>query len=256
MYFSTTILVGTIASIAAAQSSVIQLNDYPNPITASGPNKITFTTTNKDPSVPVQIVVKDGPANNLNPDPIDVVTDSAEFSPDTGLGSVQYFPKVCGQNLALQISQGDEINYSGRFDITGCKETSSSASASATASTSAVTSALTTTSGSTTDVVLTTSTTFCPNSTTQAVTTSAVPTSAVPVPVVTPSVVPSNSTIAPAPPAPFSNTTLATGAATGTPSGPGATTSAPIPASPNAASTLGSSCVLLLTAVAAMVYLA
>jgi len=122
--FSKTLLVSAFAALAAAQSAVLTFTNVPNPITDGQAQAITFATN--DTSSPVSIILRQGPSDNLQD--VETLTTNAQngqfiWTPSTSLPN--------GNNYALQIKQGNEINYFGPFSVQGA---SSSASASVSAS--------------------------------------------------------------------------------------------------------------------------
>jgi len=122
--FSKTLLISAFAALAAAQSAVLTFTNVPNPITDGQAQAITFATN--DTSSPVSIILRQGPSDNLQD--VETLTTNAQngqfiWTPSTSLPN--------GNNYALQIKQGNEINYFGPFSVQGA---SSSASASVSAS--------------------------------------------------------------------------------------------------------------------------
>lgn len=114
MLFFKTLLVSASAlvSLAAAQSNALFFTSVPTAIQAGETYEITYEAT--DPNAPVAITLRQGSSTDLNT--VTTLTSSATggtFSwtvPDS-------FPD--GGDYALQITQGDENNYSGQFAITG-----------------------------------------------------------------------------------------------------------------------------------------
>lgn len=121
--FTKTLLLGALAALAAAQSTVLTFTNVPNPVTDGQAHAITFATN--DTSSPVSIILRQGPSTDLK-DVETLTTDARNgqyiWTPSTSLPN--------GNNYALQIKQGDQINYFGPFTVQGAS-TSSSMSASA-----------------------------------------------------------------------------------------------------------------------------
>lgn len=68
-----TLLLGAFAALAAAQSAVLTFTRVPNPITDGEPQAITYSTNDTDS--PVTIILRKGPANNLQT--VDTLTTDA-----------------------------------------------------------------------------------------------------------------------------------------------------------------------------------
>lgn len=121
--FTKTLLLSALAALAAAQSTVLTFTNVPNPVTDGQAHAITFATN--DTSSPVSIILRQGPSTDLK-DVETLTTDARNgqyiWTPSTSLPN--------GNNYALQIKQGDQINYFGPFTVQGAS-TSSSMSASA-----------------------------------------------------------------------------------------------------------------------------
>lgn len=123
-------LVGALATLAAAQSSVLSFTRVPNPVTAGQPQAITYSTN--DTSSPVTILLRKGSSNNLQT--VSILTQSAIggqyiWTPASNLETAS--------DYALQITQGDQANYYGPFSVqggTGMASSSSSGSMSMTSS--------------------------------------------------------------------------------------------------------------------------
>ncbi|KAM0714812.1 hypothetical protein Q7P37_009276 [Cladosporium fusiforme] len=119
--FSKTIVLGALAAVAAAQSAVLTFTNVPNPITDGQAQAITYATN--DTTNPVSILLRQGPSDDLKT--IETLTEDATggqfiWTPSTSLPN--------GNNYALQIKQGDEINYFGPFTVQGASSSASSAS--------------------------------------------------------------------------------------------------------------------------------
>ncbi|KAL1583555.1 hypothetical protein WHR41_07652 [Cladosporium halotolerans] len=138
--FSKALLLGAIAALATAQSTVLTFTNVPNPITDGQPQAITYATN--DTTTPVTIILRQGLRTDLQ----DVETLTTEA---TGGQFIWTPPNSLpnGNDYALQIKQGNEINYYGPFTVQGQTTTSSArSSASASASGSPIVSANSTTS--------------------------------------------------------------------------------------------------------------
>ncbi|KAF2836412.1 hypothetical protein M501DRAFT_236858 [Patellaria atrata CBS 101060] len=114
MRFFTTALAGASAlvSLVAAQSLTLQFRGLEGLYTVGVPTTISYVAP--DLEDPVTITLRRGESGNL--DTIATLTSSA-----TG-GSYRWTPDEdlpVGADYALQITQGDEINYSGQFTIAG-----------------------------------------------------------------------------------------------------------------------------------------
>ena len=139
--FTKTLLLSALAALAAAQSTVLTFTILPKPVTDGQAHAITYAT-NDTSSVsdaqfirsakrhtniiqPVSIILRQGPSTDLK-DVETLTTDARNgqyiWTPSTSLPN--------GNNYALQIKQGDQINYFGPFTVQGAS-TSSSMSASA-----------------------------------------------------------------------------------------------------------------------------
>lgn len=135
---SNTLLVAAFAALAAAQSTVLTFTNVPNPITDGQPQAILYATndtSNVSPleerrvislaianhsQKPVTIILRQGASGNLQ----DVET----LTTDANGGQFIWTPSNSlpnGNNYALQIKQGDEINYFGPFTVQGQSSTSS-----------------------------------------------------------------------------------------------------------------------------------
>ncbi|KAL9536041.1 hypothetical protein SMMN14_01432 [Sphaerulina musiva] len=126
--FVKSILVGALAALAAAQSSVISFtNSLPSPAEVGKPFTLTYTTTG---SGPVSIILRKG-----NPNDLQTV---ATLTSDATGGSYQWTPATdlaSGTDYALQIQQGSEINYLGPFPLTGGSASGGGSSSSSSMST-------------------------------------------------------------------------------------------------------------------------
>ncbi|KAI5370301.1 hypothetical protein Slin15195_G011790 [Septoria linicola] len=125
--FTKAILVGALAALAAAQSTVISFtNALPAPAQVGIPFELTYATT--DASSPITILLRKGASNDLQ-------TVSTLTSAATG-GSFEWTPASDledGSDYALQIQQGTEVNYLGPFSIEGGSGTGASTSSSSAA---------------------------------------------------------------------------------------------------------------------------
>ena len=61
--FSKALLLGAVATLAAAQSQVLTFTRVPNPVTDGQPQAITYATN--DTTTPVEIILRQGPSSNL-----------------------------------------------------------------------------------------------------------------------------------------------------------------------------------------------
>ncbi|MCJ1370320.1 hypothetical protein MMC20_001533 [Loxospora ochrophaea] len=123
MYFSNALLTSALFAVAAiAQAPSIAFTNPPTSVTAGVPIKLTWTGA--EDGSPVTITLKQGDPQNLQT--VAIVTGDA-----TG-GSFTWTPSksiVNGDDYALQIAQGDEApNYTGEFPISGGATSSASAS--------------------------------------------------------------------------------------------------------------------------------
>ncbi|TKA67453.1 hypothetical protein B0A55_08076 [Friedmanniomyces simplex] len=127
--FSKLLLASGFAAIAAAQSKVLFFTHVPNPITDGQAQALTYATN--DTTTPITIVLLQGAATQLKP----IYTLSAAV---TG-GQYIWTPSTSlpdGSDYALQITQNNQINYFGPFQVQGAvgpASSSSSASLSSTA---------------------------------------------------------------------------------------------------------------------------
>lgn len=128
------VLFGAFAVLASAQSSVLTFLHVPDPITDGQPQAITYATN--DTVNPVSIILRQGPSGNLQT--VQTLT--------TNANNGQYIWTPCkalpdGSNYALEITQGNQVNYFGPFSVQGasegtCPGISSSSSSSMSASSS------------------------------------------------------------------------------------------------------------------------
>ena len=94
--FAKALLVGALAAYAAAQSQVLTFTRVPNPVTDGEPQAITYATN--DTSTPVEIILRQGAASNLQT--VEVLTSDA-----TG-GQFVWTPRASipnGADYALEI---------------------------------------------------------------------------------------------------------------------------------------------------------
>ncbi|KAL8943540.1 MAG: hypothetical protein Q9216_000998 [Gyalolechia sp. 2 TL-2023] len=140
MHFTKSLLVGAAAVVAViAQSSPIAFTSTPASVEAG--RSVVLRWGGGDDSQPVTITLKRGDTDNLQT--VSLITGSA-----TGTSYTWTVPSSLpnGNDYALQINQGvDDVNYSGRFSLTGGSTASSStsSSSSATSAGTTATSALT-----------------------------------------------------------------------------------------------------------------
>lgn len=121
------IIVSGLVALAAAQSSVLTFTHVPNPVTDGQAQAITYSTN--DTTSPVTIILRKGLSGNLQT--VQTLTAAATS------GQYIWTPAKTlpnGDDYALEITQGTQINYFGPFVVQG-------ASASASISSSAVPSA-------------------------------------------------------------------------------------------------------------------
>lgn len=128
--------VSALASMALAQSATLLFTKVPTSATVGTSYTLEWKTN--DSTSPVTILLRKGPSDNLK-------TISTLTSTGAG-GSYTWIPDkslVDGTDYALQITQGNQINYSGQISLSGgsLSAISSSASASASSSVSASSSA-------------------------------------------------------------------------------------------------------------------
>jgi len=136
-FFQSALLaVSALASVALAQSSTLSFTNVPTSVTVGKSYTIEWKTT--DTTSPITITLRKGPSGNLQT--ISTLTSTATgttytWIPDKSLAD--------GSDYALQITQGNQINYSGQISLSGgsLSAISSAASASASSSVSASSSA-------------------------------------------------------------------------------------------------------------------
>ncbi|KAK4635232.1 hypothetical protein CLAFUW4_00593 [Fulvia fulva] len=127
--FAKALFVGVLAAFAAAQgtSSTLYFTRVPSPITAGQQTALTYATG--DTTSPVTILLRKGNPGDLKT--VATLTDSATngqyiWSVDRSLEN--------GADYALEIKQGNELNYFGPFQIQGGGQGGSSSSSSASGS--------------------------------------------------------------------------------------------------------------------------
>ncbi|OQO06300.1 hypothetical protein B0A48_08889 [Cryoendolithus antarcticus] len=118
MFFSNAVILSAIATLAAAQSSVLTFTHVPNPITDGQAQAITYATN--DTAGPVTIILRKGDSTNLQT--VQTLTSSAiggqyVWTPSENLPN--------GVDYALQITQGTQTNYFGPFSIQGASSSAS-----------------------------------------------------------------------------------------------------------------------------------
>ncbi|KXL50386.1 hypothetical protein M433DRAFT_430137 [Acidomyces richmondensis BFW] len=128
---SQTLVVTAFVAIAAAQSSVLTFTHVPNPVTDGQPQAITYATN--DTSSPVTIILRQGEASNLKT--IETLTTTATggqfiWTPSTSLPD--------GINYALEITQGNQVNYFGPLEVQGATASSSTSMSSSSSTTGVV----------------------------------------------------------------------------------------------------------------------
>ena len=124
--FTKTLLLaaGALASLVAAQSQVLTFTHVPNPVTDGEPQAITYATN--DTTHPVTIILRQGQQRNL--DTIETLTTTATggqyiWTPDKTLPN--------GNDYALEIKQGTQVNYYGPFIVQGASPAAISSAAQA-----------------------------------------------------------------------------------------------------------------------------
>lgn len=129
--FTQAFLISGLAALAAAQSSVLTFTHVPDPVTDGEAQAITYATN--DTSSPVTIILRQGQSNNLQT--VETLTTSATggqyiWTPSKSLAD--------GSDYALEIMQGNQVNYFGPFEVQGQSNSavSSASSASSAKSTS------------------------------------------------------------------------------------------------------------------------
>ncbi|KAK1075814.1 hypothetical protein LTR12_001426 [Friedmanniomyces endolithicus] len=129
------LLASAFAAIAAAQSKVLNFTAVPAPFTDGQAYALTYATN--DTNSPVTIVLLQGPsATGLQP--------VATLNSDIHGGQYVWTPPTtlpAGNDYALQISQGNQVNYYGPFQVLAATAPASSSSSSAATSSSATTTA-------------------------------------------------------------------------------------------------------------------
>lgn len=138
--FTRTLLLGAFAALAAAQSAVLTFTRVPNPITDGQPQALLYATN--DTSSPVTIVLRQGPANNLQT--VQTLTSDA-----TG-GQYIWTPPLSlpnGNNYALEIRQAGQVNYFGPFTVQGASPSAVASASASSSSSSSMTSSMTSTYG-------------------------------------------------------------------------------------------------------------
>ncbi|KAK3724850.1 hypothetical protein LTR37_000898 [Vermiconidia calcicola] len=110
--FSKFLLLGAFASYVVAQSQVLFFTNVPNPVTDGEPQAILWSSN--DTQSPVTILLRKGISTNLKT--VSTLTNDA-----TG-GTFIWTPPASlpnGIDYALQIKQGSETNYYGPFSVQG-----------------------------------------------------------------------------------------------------------------------------------------
>lgn len=129
-FFQSALLaVSALASMALAQSSTLLFTNVPTSVTVGKSYTIEWKTT--DTTSPITITLRKGPSGNLQT--IATLTSTATgttytWIPDKSLAD--------GSDYALQITQGNQINYSGQISLSGGSLSAISSAASASASAS------------------------------------------------------------------------------------------------------------------------
>ena len=123
--FMKALIWGALAALAAAQSKVLTFTHVPNPVTDGQPQAITYTTN--DTLHPVTIILRKGVTTDLTT--VEVLTDNSYG------GQYIWKPAVSlpdGDDYALEITQGTQINYYGPFIVQGANPKSVSAASKST----------------------------------------------------------------------------------------------------------------------------
>ncbi|KAK5131898.1 hypothetical protein LTR08_000486 [Meristemomyces frigidus] len=147
--FTKTLIISSLAALSAAQSAVLSFTHVPNPITDGQAQAITYVTN--DTTTPVTILLRKGLTTDLKT--VSTLTSSASggqfvWTPSTSLAN--------GADYALEITQGDQYNYFGPFQVQGAVASDvSSTSASSVASPSAYISSIVSANGTASTTSLT-----------------------------------------------------------------------------------------------------
>ncbi|KAI1919150.1 hypothetical protein LOZ58_002075 [Ophidiomyces ophidiicola] len=125
MHFFKTLLAGAALVASAVAQGKLAFTSFPSNVHVGSP--VTVTWSGGALNTPVTITLRKGPSNNLKD--VAVLTASATgtsftWTPQSSLAS--------GPDYALQITQGDQINYTGLFAISGGSGTLPSSSAATT----------------------------------------------------------------------------------------------------------------------------
>ena len=118
--FARALLLGAVAALAAAQSQVLTFTDVPNPVTDGEPQAILYSTN--DTTNPVMIILRKGQTGNLQT--------IATLTNQSYGGQYIWTPAASlpnGNDYALEITQGSQINYYGPFIVQGAVPASVSA---------------------------------------------------------------------------------------------------------------------------------
>ena len=118
--FTKALLLGAFAAYAVAQSSVLTFTHVPNPVTDGEPQAILYSTN--DTQSPVTIVLRKGNSNNLQT--VSTLTTTATggqyiWTPSKSLAD--------DSDYALEIKQGNQVNYYGPFIVQGANPSAVSA---------------------------------------------------------------------------------------------------------------------------------
>ncbi|KAK8213409.1 hypothetical protein M8818_002708 [Zalaria obscura] len=138
MHIIKTLTIGAsvLASYALAQSTRLAFTSTPASVTAG--QAVTIKYSAADTTAPVTIILRKG-------DPNDLQTIAVLTSDSTG-GSYTWIPAdyfADDTDYALEITQGDEINYSGEFSLSGANAAAVSSASSASAASASSAAALT-----------------------------------------------------------------------------------------------------------------
>jgi len=132
MHFIKAVALGlsTISGLVTAQSTTLAFTETPASVKAGTP--VTIKYASPDNSLPATIILRQGSPDDLNT--ISVLTSSATN------GTYTWIPAdslADASDYALEITQGDSINYSGEFSLSGANPAAVSSAEAATASESA-----------------------------------------------------------------------------------------------------------------------
>ncbi|EON64295.1 hypothetical protein W97_03526 [Coniosporium apollinis CBS 100218] len=134
-FFQAILAASAFVGSALAQTN-LALTSVPSEVVAGNTYTITYTAPDLDQ--PVTITLRKGDPNNLNT--------IGELTSDATGGSYTWIPSTSladGEDYALQITQDNQINYSGLISLSGGNSAAVSSASSASASSSSVLAAIT-----------------------------------------------------------------------------------------------------------------